>query len=164
MRKASAAMFTSCACCPAHSCAEVAAFDVKWLHACMRAMLPCLSSKCQMLGQQYAFAAHRETVELNLMITTAQIRRFWQALCDYLRGVSKDWYLHITQGTLLARCLDPCQMCLLSVTGGSNQLTVQLFKLLCPLTESYDFSGAYKGEVLSNTAGVVSHLAMARAM
>lgn len=44
--------------------------------------------------------------------------------------------------------LDPCQVALLSVCAGSDDLAVQLLKLLEAVTEGDDLSGTYKGEIL----------------
>ncbi len=67
----------------------------------------------------------------------------------YLCGVSHDGDLHDAKATLLARSLDPGQMSLLGVTGGCNQLAVELLKLLGSLAESNDLCWAYKCEVLA---------------
>ena len=70
----------------------------------------------------------------------------------YLGGVSHNGNLHDTQTTLLAWRLDPGQMCLLSVTGGCNQLAVQLLKLRGSLTEGNNLCWADKCEVLEAKA------------
>lgn len=66
----------------------------------------------------------------------------------YLGGVSHNGNLHDTKTTLLAWRLDPGQMCLFGVTGGCNQLAVQLLKLLGSLTEGNNLCWADKCEVL----------------
>ena len=70
----------------------------------------------------------------------------------YLGGVSHNGNLHDTKTTLLAWCLDPGQMCLFSITGGCNQLAVQLLELLGSLTEGNNLCWADKCEVLEAKA------------
>lgn len=73
-------------------------------------------------------------------------------MCRYLGSVCKDGNLHDAKTTFLARRLDPCQVGLFSVTGGCNQLAVELLKLLRPFAECNDLCWTYKCEILRRSS------------
>lgn len=72
--------------------------------------------------------------------------------CRYLGSVSKDGDLHDAKTTFLERRLDPCQVCLFSVTGCCNQLAVELLKLFGSFTEGNDLCWTYKCEILRRSS------------
>ena len=61
--------------------------------------------------------------------------------------VSQEWYLHVSQTTLLPASLAPGQVREVAVSGAGYHCTVQGSKLSSSVIESNDLSWADKGEV-----------------